>query len=379
MTATVSGATTVYYTPCEGQLAPIYDGAAFVMVDTAGELSQATTDTTKSPAAVGTFGSATNVPALYDKFAWLDSATPRCTRGPGWLNSATVTMTIATPGVITWTAHGLREGNAVRFTTTGALPTGLAANTVYYVGRSPAANTFNLSTSIANAAAGTFIATTGSQSGTHTCYNSENVRGTGAGTTELELWKGFWVNKYDITNGPVARRGTYVGTIGCNASSTIDFIIGGTAAGGTAAVINVCNAYNRRDVGPMVRDSTSSWSYNSTTLRAMNNSLGQRISMVRGLKEDMVLTTLGLNFSGGASGDYQFGVALNSTNVDTHMVYGSFGTSNAPGAMTFTPDLGIGAHYLQAVERQATTASAASVFGVVSSRQAHSFTANMRY
>ncbi len=81
--------------------------------------------------------------------------------------NGTATITIATPGVVTATAHGLFSGDKVQLTTTGALPTGLSASTTYYA-RVIDANTFNLCTSLANAAAGTYIATSGSQSGTHT-------------------------------------------------------------------------------------------------------------------------------------------------------------------------------------------------------------------
>jgi hypothetical protein len=82
-------------------------------------------------------------------------------------NTGTVTMTIATPGVVSMTAHGFFTGQKVQLTTTGALPTGLSANTTYYVVYVDA-NSFSLATSLANAAAGTKIATSGSQSGTHT-------------------------------------------------------------------------------------------------------------------------------------------------------------------------------------------------------------------
>ncbi len=81
--------------------------------------------------------------------------------------TSTITVTIATPGVVTWNAHGLYNGQPIQLTTTGALPTGLVANTTYWV-TNTATNTFNLSTSLVNAAAGTKIATSGSQSGTHT-------------------------------------------------------------------------------------------------------------------------------------------------------------------------------------------------------------------
>lgn len=82
--------------------------------------------------------------------------------------TATVTMTIATPCVVTWTGHGLVSGQRVQFTNSGgALPTGVTASTTYWITVIDA-NTFNLSTSLANAQAATFVATSGSQSGTHT-------------------------------------------------------------------------------------------------------------------------------------------------------------------------------------------------------------------
>lgn len=81
--------------------------------------------------------------------------------------NSTVTITIASPGVITWTAHGLALGNSVTFTTSGALPTGLTASTLYWVIPIDA-NTFSVATTPANAIAGTAIVTTGSQSGTQT-------------------------------------------------------------------------------------------------------------------------------------------------------------------------------------------------------------------
>jgi len=76
------------------------------------------------------------------------------------------TITIATPAVITQTAHRYILGDAIKFSTTGALPTGLSVNTVYYV-TNLTENTFNVSTNYANAVSGTKINTTGTQSGVH--------------------------------------------------------------------------------------------------------------------------------------------------------------------------------------------------------------------
>lgn len=46
---------------------------------------------------------------------------------------STVTISNGTPGVVTWVSHGLVAGQPVVFSTTGALPTGLTAGTIYYV------------------------------------------------------------------------------------------------------------------------------------------------------------------------------------------------------------------------------------------------------
>lgn len=78
-------------------------------------------------------------------------------------SSGTVTITIASPCVINWTSNGLANDTPIYFTTTGTLPTGITANTVYYV-LAATASAFNLAASPGGAA----INTSGSQSGTHT-------------------------------------------------------------------------------------------------------------------------------------------------------------------------------------------------------------------
>lgn len=77
-----------------------------------------------------------------------------------------VTVTIASPAVFTFNSHGLVAGDAVVFTTTGALPTGLTAGTVYYViATGLTTNNFEVATTVGGAA----VNTSGTQSGTHTC------------------------------------------------------------------------------------------------------------------------------------------------------------------------------------------------------------------
>lgn len=81
------------------------------------------------------------------------------------ISKGTATITIATPGVVTNVAHGLVVGDAVQFTTTGALPTGLSPSTTYYViSAGLTADNFELALTSGGAA----INTSGTQSGVHT-------------------------------------------------------------------------------------------------------------------------------------------------------------------------------------------------------------------
>ncbi|NKM69164.1 hypothetical protein [Rhizobium laguerreae] len=80
------------------------------------------------------------------------------------VRTSPVTMTIAAPGVITWTGHGLAVDQPVKFSTTGALPTGIVAGTTYFVKTTPDANTFTVAATVGGAA----ITTSGTQSGVHT-------------------------------------------------------------------------------------------------------------------------------------------------------------------------------------------------------------------
>lgn len=82
----------------------------------------------------------------------------------------TVTMTIASPAVVTWAAHGLVTGDAVVFNNTGgALPTGVIAGTTYFViAAGLATNTFEFSAT----SGGVAVNTSGSQSGVHNAFGA---------------------------------------------------------------------------------------------------------------------------------------------------------------------------------------------------------------
>jgi len=76
-------------------------------------------------------------------------------------------ITIATPGVISSDSHGLVKNDKVVFTTTGALPTGITADTYYFVIEGTYSDgtvdpdTFKIASSLN----GNAITTSGSQSG----------------------------------------------------------------------------------------------------------------------------------------------------------------------------------------------------------------------
>ena len=96
----------------------------------------------------------------------------------------TFTVDIGTD-VVTLSAHGLSDGSIVHVASTNTLPTGLSANTAYYI-RDATTSTFRL----AATSGGVAIDLTGAGSGTHSLYDEINLpdmrsrvaMGAGAGT-----------------------------------------------------------------------------------------------------------------------------------------------------------------------------------------------------
>jgi hypothetical protein len=217
----VTGATTVYFTPYKGNTVPLYDGSAW-QLHTFSELSQATTDATKSPAAVANSSN-------YDVFVWNDNGTLRATRGPAW--------------------------------------------------------------------------------------SSATARGTGAGTTELELVGGRYVNKIAITNGPAAQRGLYVGSIRSNASAQIN---------DSVLLRHVWNNYNRVGRHLQVVDGTNSWNYTLSTFQQANANAANQFEVLIGLSEDPVrVDVVGVAGNPSSTVAVGVGVGVDSTSVNSAQIRGS--------------------------------------------------------
>lgn len=270
------------YTPAPGQYLPITtNGTTFTMTQFF-ESSQATTDTAKSPAAV-----AAN--SVYDIF--------------GWLDSATTTVTIASPAVLSWTGNGFRANAEFSCTTTGTFPTGMSANTPYYVITTGlGANSFEFAASVGGSA----INTTGSQSGTMTCstirasrgpaWTSDTNPGTGAGTSQRNFATAFPTNAFAITNGPGANKGTLLGSCRSNGSSL--FV--------DSQLFRWCsNIYNTQHRYMYAGDSATSWTYNTATsglFEQAHNLATNEIDFLQSVSGGMLHATTNDNSSNSGTG-----------------------------------------------------------------------------
>jgi microcystin-dependent protein len=102
-------------------------------------------------------------------------------------NNPNVTITNATPAVVSAVAHGLRPGASFFFTSSGTLPAPLAVNTLYYViAAGWTADAFQLAASRGGAA----INTTTGGSGVHVLWNCPYGLGDGASTFNLPDFRG---------------------------------------------------------------------------------------------------------------------------------------------------------------------------------------------
>lgn len=148
----------------------------------------------------------------------ISNASPAVVTWP--TTTSTVTITNASPCVVTWNSHGFYHTQMVRFTTTGALPTGITAGTVYYV-RAVDANSFKLDT-VANGWDGSIynnapVNTSSAGSGVHTAYKGHGLGATQqivfsttgalptgftAGVKYWTRWTGLTVDQFTLSAAP---------------------------------------------------------------------------------------------------------------------------------------------------------------------------------
>lgn len=195
-TSDVIGATTIYCTPFGGNKISLYDGAVWRNYSSS-EFSLALgVLTNKKPYDVFCYANL-GVPTL-EFLVWTNDTTraTALTLQDGVLvktgaatrrylgtfynqgnQTSTVTITNATPAVVTYTAHGLTANAPIVFTTDGALPNGLVAGTTYYIASigTVTADTFNVSATPGGALINTTTAGSGTHTGTVATYVEDSV------------------------------------------------------------------------------------------------------------------------------------------------------------------------------------------------------------
>lgn len=211
-----------------------------------------------------------------------------------------------------------------------------------------------------------------SNSGTPTlifgpAWTSDTARGTGAGTTELERVKGIWTNKVDISGGPAANRGTYLGTIRTT-STTATGCRFGQASSSTGGMWFVWNAYNRVPVDLVVFDSTASWTYNSATWRQANAAAGNKVEYVAGLAFESVTADVVCGCERPAAQKAcAVGIGVDSTSSNSAKLvgvpYDHYGAQGMLATANYSGYPGIGYHAVNWLEAFPNPASTITYYG----------------
>lgn len=196
---------------------------------------------------------------------------------------------------------------------------------------------------------------------------SATARGTGAGSTALELVNGVWTNDFSITNGPSANRGIYLGTIstdanGANGQLNMMFAPA-AAAGGTNNRIDIFNNYNQVPFVSVVRDSTDTWVYNTATWRPYNgaaSNIKNRVTVVNGLAGGAHYTARALGVFTCSTGTTQvrIGVGIDSITAPSQIISGHgliSGTAPVSAEGSASVNLGSGSHFFQMLEKPETS------------------------
>ena len=194
----------------------------------------------------------------------------------------------------------------------------------------------------------------------------------------LTRLNGRWTNNASMTGryGAAstvtvgANQGLYVGTIRTTASAgTTTWELGGEAANGDPGLLYVWNAYNRVGVSVFVADNTNTWTYQSATVRAKNNSTGNRVTYLYGLNEDYVHAEH-IN-QGLASTSVEIvisGIGVDVTNANNAVIFlNEASTTVAAGVFAHTSYYvgypGLGLHFISAVEYCTGVVAAVTVRG----------------
>jgi hypothetical protein len=192
-------------------------------------------------------------------------------------------------------------------------------------------------------------------------WNSSTSRGTGTGTTQLTQQTGVWLNTKAISNcyyslssvSVPALEGVYLGSIYMTGAGETSMQLQPAAAAGgptNGAFLGVYNAYNRLPITAAAMDSTSSWTYGTSTERPADNSTSNRITFLDGLAQSNFTASYSVAMANSSTGNAIIGIGLDSTtsiNVPWAQTGGTF-LLNPTATIASYPLLGL--HYVQAME-----------------------------
>lgn len=189
-------------------------------------------------------------------------------------------------------------------------------------------------------------------------WSTDTARGTGAGTTELVLQDGVYVNNVSITSGPGAKAGRYLGTIRTTSTTTTEDSFGGASQSGGKRF--VWNAYNRIIRHAAVIDTTNSWNYTTATWRQANGATGNKVEYVYGLNIETVTAQVTHQASNSPSAvDVATGIGVDATNANSAKVFGNVGQTPMSNRASLQADYrgfpGLGYHYLAWLEISAAS------------------------
>lgn len=195
-------------------------------------------------------------------------------------------------------------------------------------------------------------------------WASDTSEGTGAATAEPLFIQSnigrIMVNKYDITNGPLAKQGTIRGAIMTDGSGQLKWLMGSNAVGGGQIWLCIDNISNPAGINTCAQNQTVSWSKSTTTVEPFNTpSLGMRCTLVRCLNESFVRALFVAQATPGTSTNTAIALGVDSTSVaavgqaaastgqDASMTLGD--TTNAM-LCNYARAPGKGKHYIQCLQ-----------------------------
>lgn len=202
--------------------------------------------------------------------------------------------------------------------------------------------------------------------GTGPAWSSTTARGTGAGTTQLQMFNGIWTNanvialRYGNSTGNTisvaANQASYLGTIYMTAPGQTTMNVANVlGAGGGAGVLGMWNAYNRVKMHSGSSDNTASWTNASATWAmadagAAGAGANNRITWVDGLQQSAYDARYFVFASAPAGVSGQIGV---NVSVTTGAPGSSAQVTNGGASLTMFGPTGaprLGLSYIQAME-----------------------------